>query len=566
MNIDYEYELYLDSDVFITQEELINDYGINPPNKTIPTLYVKDENIFNTFTNSNLVTVKTQNGKTTMSETLLLDLIRNPGMFRYLLQNLFNPSAVVVEIRFFNNGELDRTKLIRLKRIDVLSFFKEYDPSKLTATERMRVALLFSSSHRETLEKVYKDATIVREIDGIKYSFNATELINIIFLPEDQYQEFIRNGKDKEVKAYLTVEFFELNRIYEKYLLPEEVLNRLSRLKKYEDIDYESLNKCLNTNDEDDRGISILEQFELNPRFETYLFKDIPSTMPTLEMALLLYIKLCEVLSYDEEYYASSKNADIRKMHENPMGIEEITVENNKVINYEFILIYAKLLSKLGINYTLSSGFGGEQGSLLKFRYNEYLISINAIEITIKNDLYNAKTNNPLVGLQAINESQISNTKFQELFTKIQENYKLNKRNQEEFNEALEEYNEYVALTSIRPSDKINFLINLIKAQNLTGIESLEYINKIYQNVLGSDFKINFLSVKGNGYKPLVLLSLEEYNEYYQITLDNPPVSSLISEEELIEKFASGEYAYTNRQDRIPGLNLEGGKNYVRRT
>ena len=566
MNIDYEYEQYLDTDVFITQEELINDYGINPPHKTISTLYVKDVNIFNTFTSSNLVTINTQNGKTTMSETLLLDLIRNPGMFRYLLQNLFNPSAVVVEIRLVTDGEINRSAFIRLKRIDVLSFFQQYDTSSLTANERMRIALLFSTSHRETLEKAYKDDVLIRELDGFKYTYYATELINIIFLPEDEYQEFIKNGNSKEVKAFFIVEFFELNRIIEKYLLPDYVLERLSRLKKYEDIDYESLNKCLNTNDEDDRGISILEQFELNPRLESYLFKSIKPETPTLEAALQLYIKLCEVLTYDEEYYASSHSAEIRNMHENPLGIEEITVENNKVINYEFILIYAKLLSKLGISYTLSSGFGGEQGPLLKFRYNEYLVSINAIEVTINNDLTNAKINKPLTGIKSINESKVSHDKFEELFTKVQEDYLSAKKDQEEFNQALEEYNELFSVADLAPSDKIKFLINLIKAQKLTGIDSLEYINQIYQKILGSDFKINFLSVKGKKYKPIVLLSIEDFCEYYLITLDNPPVSSLISEEELIEKFETGEFAYTNRQDKVPGLILEGGKSYVRRT
>ena len=39
-----------------------------------------------------------------------------------------------------------------------------------------------------------------------------------------------------------------------------------------------------------------------------------------------------------------------------------------------------------------------------------------------------------------------------------------------------------------------------------------------------------------------------------------------ITEKELEEKFESGEYAYTNRQDKIPGLKLQGGRSYVRKS
>lgn len=561
-----EYEAYLDSDVFITQEELTNDYGIRLPHKNIQTLYVKDKKIFNTFKESNLVTLNTQTGKTTMSETLLLDLIRNPGMFKYLINNLFNPSAVVVEIRLFDDGKIDYDNVIRLKRIDVLTFYQEYDKKDLSPTEKMRIALLLSTSHRETLEKVYNNEILVREIDGQKYTYNVNWLIDTIFLPEDQYQDFIKHGENKEIIALLIVEFFELNRIFEKYLLPVFVLNRLERLKSYEDVDYESLNKCLNTNDEDEQGISIMEQFELNPELHDYLFQDIPSSLSRLEVALLLYIKLCEVLTYDEEYYANAHNTKTRQQHENISEIESITIENNKVINYEFILIYAKLLSELGISYTLSSGFGSEQGPLLKFRYNEYLMSINAIEITINNDLANAKFNKPLTGLTSINESKISSTKFNELFTKIQKEYHEQKESRRIFAEALEEYNNLFMNTHIDPIDKITFLIEAIQKQKLGSIEALEYINCIYHQILGSDFKINFISEKRDGYRPLVLLSNEESNSYYLINLYPEPGAITISPETLESKFESGEFAYTNRQDRIPGIHLPGGRNYVRRS
>ncbi len=564
-NLVHDYEQYLDRDVFITEDELVNDYNLRLPNKTIKTLYIKDKKVFDLFKNHKIVTVNTQTGKTSMSEILLLDLIRNPGMFKYLLANLFNPSAVLVEIRLFNDGEIDLTNQIRLKRIDVLSFYQNYDLSKLNATEKMRVALLFSTSHLETLLKVYKDMEITREIDGVKYSYRAEDLINTIFMPADRYHEFELYGSDKEIRAFFIVEFFELNRIYEKYLLPEYVIKRLQDLKSYKTIDFESLNKCLTTNDEDDKGISIMEQFELNPRLEAYLYREIPRTFSPLEEALFIYIKLCSILTFDKEYYTNPRNAERRKMHENIAGIEEITVDNNSVINYEFILIYAKVLSKLGLKYTLSSGFGSEQGPQLKIRYNEYLISVNAIEVTINNDLANAKMNLPLTGITSINESKVSREKFTELFAVIQDIYQTMNRNKEEFDEALNEYNDLFIKADISPLDKLNFLVNLIEKQRLHGIEALEYINHVYQQVLGSEFHINFISAKGSQYYPVVILSTSG-DTYYQIKLDQIPKVGTITDTELIAKFESGEYAYTNRQDKIPGLKLQGGQSYVRRS
>ena len=80
-----QYEPFLDKSLFVTHSQLINEYGITPPSNSIYTLYIKDESLFKQYQTSNLVTINSQTGPTTISEDLLGALIKDRGLFKYLL-------------------------------------------------------------------------------------------------------------------------------------------------------------------------------------------------------------------------------------------------------------------------------------------------------------------------------------------------------------------------------------------------------------------------------------------------------------------------------------------------
>lgn len=567
--IDVEkYEKFLNHNEFITHVRLVRDYQIRIPHESQNTLYIKDEKLFDRYKNGTLRNVKTQIGEVSISEELAKDFISNHGLFLYLLSNLYNNTAIAIDIRLFKNNEIDKTSYIRLRRIDILTMYEQMDKSLLDPKSQMRIAFLLASSQKETLTKKYSEMEMEEIIDGDTYKFTGKEIIDLLFLSEENYKELITNDKNKEIKVLFLMDFIERNRILEKYILPNEIVERIRRLKKYEDIDYESLNECLAPNDENEEGLSIVDTFELNPDFEDSLFEGLPRTYSVIETALFIYTKLCEILVYDDEYYASAKNSDIRKMHENITGLCEVSKDNNKVINYEFILIFAKMLKIIGIRYTLSNNFGSDSGIQLKFRYKEYLVSVDGIEVIVQNDLARAKYMENLTGMRSLNESKMTVKKFDEMFKKVQYEYQYSILEQAQFNEMLAEYSmDYTDSNTMTQEEKIEYIVSLLNGKKLHNIEALEYLYYLYNKVLYNEFQLNFISVQGPKYETIALFTYESDGEYkyIKINLGNPSSASEITKDELKQKFLTGEYAYTDHQEKIHGLDLAGGVNYVRK-
>ena len=60
---------------------------------------------------------------------------------------------------------------------------------------------------------------------------------------------------------------------------------------------------------------------------------------------------MCKLLTYDDEYFAVNQKGPATEKHKDVNYVSNINLTNNRVVCFEFNLIYSKLLDELGINF-----------------------------------------------------------------------------------------------------------------------------------------------------------------------------------------------------------------------
>ena len=95
-------------------------------------------------------------------------------------------------------------------------------------------------------------------------------------------------------------------------------------------------------------------------------------------MAMYIYVRLCELLSYDQGYFASPKTDDKKTIQ----NIKYVNLKFNNVTNYEFLIIYTALLKSVGIRYTLDNRLlgGDADNASITFRSGEYLVKVETLK------------------------------------------------------------------------------------------------------------------------------------------------------------------------------------------
>ncbi len=107
-----------------------------------------------------------------------------------------------------------------------------------------------------------------------------------------------------------------------------------------------------------------IETLEIDPALSNAVFSSMPATLDKLEQTIYIYTKLCYVLSYDAQYWATENNdyvIDHFKRHIELQDIRKISPTNSEVVCVDFNLIFSKLLLDKGIkSHTLAMGRLGD--------------------------------------------------------------------------------------------------------------------------------------------------------------------------------------------------------------
>lgn len=586
------YEDFLNQDNYYKQQEFLDEFGVRYSIYTANTLLIKNEELFNEYKNTDVISFRTQRGYSSVSQKLILDLLTDEGLYQYLLSNMADDKGIVLRMSKVSNGEVGESIIVtRATLAKAVNGLDRTIKGKIPSKVKLRMALLTNMSAVHSLRKNYDQEMHQSIVDGEYIEIPSLDLYDLLNLDELSYNQLINKGEDikfsingeiktypKRVVVYMLIDFIESCRILEKYLIPDIALERYINLYSGNIVDYESINKNEKTNDDYTPGVSMADLIHLDEELEMAITKDMKEEYSLLEKAIYIYYKLCELLSYDQEYYAANQKGDEADKHLDIDRISKINLIDNEVVCYEFIAIYSHLLKKLGIKYTVNNAVQDEYGkghSTISFKVGEYLVTADSTLSVLQNDMTSAKINAPIKGLQLTNKNIMTRNKFNEIYKKVIKEIYENKENKEKFETSVLAYQAKYEQKHLSKKDKIYLLFKEIGNTKLKGIDVISVHTRVYYHLFrhDQDISINFISSAVNAYKdynytPLTILSVKVSDDnyvYYQIDPNNPSLVETISANDIRDLFLSRDYAYIGKQgNTIPGINLESREKYVR--
>lgn len=506
-----------------------------------------------------------------ISICLISDLVSISEHYLYI-ESLFKDR--IAELNIIPANKLNEKITITKKELtEGLKYLTEHkmlslSPEIITKLQNLRPKLDFN-----LLLKEFEQASFEILIDKVSYSISYKACFNFLQLSEAEYQEICTNDDIKTIEGIpKNVFIYAVSHldISDNYDIPRLVQKRLGRLKNYTDYDTESLNLITETKGE------TIQNAHINPELKEALTKDIPTNYNPLEKAIYIYFKMCDILSYDEEFFATNEKGKTALKHADINHISTITPENNLVVCYEFNAIYAKMLEELNINYEIISSIIGTYGrghAYLEFRYDKFLIRADAVAPFFKSDIFYIKINELPNGLKCYNSNTNTRHEFNEILKRVYNDFRQINPEYTSLKDALSMYQ--IINNKIEPVPSIHERIEMfyakIRANQLIGIDRLSYLLSLHSRMFTlTEKRDNFLisivrnkrpDDKSKEAAPEVIIAFNEKdfyeypeaNQYYLYKSDN--TIEPVSKEYLLAQFYSENYSYTESTDHfVPGI------------
>lgn len=423
------------------------------------------------------------------------------------------------------------------------------------------------------LKKQLQNKTIQAKVDGITYNIPANKIIEFLELDTKTLDDYIntpnRKGSiSKEAFLYIVRRFIIREELMDNFIFPKNIEKRITDIVNYEILDFESQNTYLS--DEN----SLTSKTNLNPELIEAITKDIPANYSTLEKAIFIYIKMCKILSYNDEFFAAKQRGLAAEKHRMIDYIETISPQFPEVVCYEFNAIYAKMLHSLGINFQREcfswKNKYGDGHENLSFRVGKYIIEADSSRHILTGDLFNAKVGNSIKGLKCRNQNFDTYMDFDEILRKVYKDIK--KEDKSTFSEALKEYEE---LTNAKQAHipfntRFDLFLEKIRTSSFNGLNIMSYILRLV-NVLFTEEErehyIDFEIIRDNNPKDedkIVatcgiitmnekgILKDEEHNKYYIYI--NGELKRILKRT-LIRNIITGTLGFIDSEEQyIPGI------------
>lgn len=204
---------------------------------------------------------------------------------------------------------------------------------------------------QEFLEQ-YQSEVYETTIDFQNYSIPISLFISFFDLTNPEFNNLCSNHNittindiPKEHFIYAACEFIKTRKILETFNIPQNISIRYQELLTQQKIDFEALNQYLITSD------TLHTKISINDSLRTKILSEMSQNMSILEKSIYIYIKMCKLFTYDDEYIAAKKQEFIFEKHKDLNYISKITPENNRIVCFEFNIIYTKLQEELGIHF-----------------------------------------------------------------------------------------------------------------------------------------------------------------------------------------------------------------------
>ena len=403
----------------------------------------------------------------------------------------------------------------------------------------------------KNVKENYKNILIEVSIDGKSVEINSNAIFNMLETSDQKFEEFL-NGKrtfepnyTNNVLGYIAVNFFNY---FDNLKLPQDVQNRLDRISKSDLLDISYINKILETDDKN------LSKVVLDKNFEKEILNSIPKEYNSLEKVIYIYIKLCDILTYDPAFYINEQPRGYISKHQDIKYTQKVNKKNNKVVCYNFNSILGKLLDDLGIKYeSKPSTYGYGTHAYNICRIDDNLIKLDSCFQIIGNDMSNIKLGIPPRGITVLNKSPETKIRIMETINKVYSDYMLSHGIKK------------IDVQKKNLEENIKKIIEEYKTSDLEGIDLMYYI-KLLNKILLDDYKGETTFIRG--YKnlevePVIVLSFENNEDYIILNSFNQHKNNRqinkMNKNKLKDKFENHLYEYIETPgkpeiNKVPGI------------
>lgn len=385
------------------------------------------------------------------------------------------------EFLCFSRSEIGKGLMILLE--DKNSFLNE--------DETKRARMLINYISYESFLKKYSGKMFSFKIDGFIYIVSFKSFLYLINLSIEDFESLCKDetikfidGIPKKHMIYAFAEFINNESILKDYLVSDDVRLKYEAIKSNQLIDLEAINKHLETKD------TLFQKIHIDKSLEDAILSGIPVDFNDLEKAIYIYIKMCRIFTYNEEYFTKYFDEDIKRKHKDLSYVDQINLFNNEAVCFEFNIIYAAFLNRLGIKFK-SNYMGyhdevyGEGHVKMEFRWGKFLVRADAVSYMTKSDLTYAKVSQPLIGLVCLNKNKETQEEFEEALNKVymhilreeNVNSKTDIIHISFFEEILNEFFKiFTKLKDIRFEERISIMVRKANNMHLKGVDYFSYL------------------------------------------------------------------------------------------
>lgn len=227
---------------------------------------------------------------------LAIDLLCSDFIYEKYTSKLIDGTLLTSTLNVFEiyfGDTLVINSFSKIELFKVLSYLMNEQIFVPSSKEKERFNALKQSVSLENLISERNNFQI--RVDNIPYKISSQTIIDFISLSPSKRKamKMYANIPIKHM-AYLAVHFIKDTKLLDNYEVSDKIKTSIESLESYQEIDFESTNQYLKNDDPNEQKISI------NPELKSKILESIPEGLDNLQKAIFIYMKMCEILTYDD--------------------------------------------------------------------------------------------------------------------------------------------------------------------------------------------------------------------------------------------------------------------------
>ena len=298
-----------------------------------------------------------------------------------------------------------------------------------------------------------------------------------------------------------------------------------------------------------------MSEVEINEKLASDLLKEISSfDFSKLQKIYYIYRRLCQKLTYDEEYFAGSQSRFFSINHKDINRLKKINDNNNIVICYEVTMILAKFCEILDIPFNILTYKDkevleyGKGHTKIRFKIEDFIVEADPTHGIIRSDLVSEKTEQIVENFLLLNTNPRSKDNFLEQTQEVDDILEINKK-EHNFLDCTEIYQHFYLQDKgeLTIEQRVELLSSLIVETKLDIMDSLEYFLNLRKIIFGIKYNSNcqFIYVSNNKpndtFKKVCVTLIIVYNNEEDIEHNKDNNYILIESDKTIQKITKEE-------------------------